>query len=64
MVIVQDPLVIAVIRGAHWLIPLSGHWDLIMWIGVGAPLAAAIDRFNKAHFGAATRPPLWDSRRL
>ena len=63
VIVVQVAVALALVQGAHWLIPLPGHWDLIVWIGVGAPLAAAIHRFNKARYGAATRPPLWDSRR-
>lgn len=63
VVFVEALVALAVMNVAHWLVPLPGNWDLIVWIGVGAPLAAWIHRFNKARYGAATRPPLWASRR-
>ena len=61
--VVQVAVAIALIRVAHWLVPLPGHWDLIVWIVVGVPLAASIHRFNKARYGAATRPLPWQSGR-
>lgn len=60
VIVVQLAVVLALISVAHWLVPLPGNWDLIVWIGVGVPLAAAVHRFNKARYGAATRTPLWD----
>lgn len=63
VIVVQAVVALALIRVAHWLVPLSGQWDLIVWIGVGGPLAASIHRFNKTRYGAATRPPLRASRR-
>lgn len=63
VVVAQVAVVLALIQGVLWLASLPGNWDLIVWIGMGVPLAAAIHRFNKARYGAATRPPLWDSRR-
>ena len=49
VIVVQVAAALELIQLVHWLVPPLGHWDLIVWIGVGAPMAAAIHRFNKAH---------------
>ena len=63
VVVVESVVVIAILRVALWLVPLSGQWDLVVWLGVGVPLAAVAHRFNKARYGAATRPPLWSGKK-
>ncbi|WP_419929440.1 hypothetical protein [Candidatus Poriferisocius sp.] len=63
VILVQIVVALAILRVALWLIPLSGQWDFVVWIGVGVPLAAAAHRFNKARYGAATRAPLWAGRK-
>jgi len=62
VVIVEAVLVLAILQVARWLIPLSGQLSIVIWVGVGLPLAAAAHRFNKVRYGAATRPPLWGSK--
>ena len=59
VVIVEIVVALTILRVALWLIPLSGQWDIVIWVGVGVPLAATAHRFNKVRYGAATRPPLW-----
>ena len=59
VIFVQLVVWLAILRVALWQVPLQGQWDLVVWIGVGAPLAWAAHRYNKARYGAATRPPLW-----
>lgn len=63
VIIAQIVVILAILQVALWLVPLSGSWDLVVWIGVGLPLAAAVHRFNKVRYGAATRPAVWARNR-
>ena len=62
VILVEIVVALAILRVALWLIPQSGQWDLVVWVGVGVPLAAAAHRFNKARYGAATRAPMWSGK--
>jgi hypothetical protein len=59
VIFIQAVVFLAILRVALWLVPVPGQWDFVVWIGVGAPMAAVFHRFNKARYGAATRAPMW-----